>query len=142
MENVKIENFVVPPTEGGKPVVVHVLQGEAPKSYSKEPVPVNITGGVESVVEFLTSRAQNKELAHVEVSMKERKITLFCDPTNPLKNHKVTGVLKIIPELDALNVNPSSTSNMPISDLRGKLLFYRRFVESEERCLELTQKLP
>ena len=102
MENKLIEINV--DHKGGE---VTIRQGEAMKL--KEPVKVELTGSIGSVVEFLKKRlaAVNQGLAHILLNRARAamSITLVLNETDPYSRGSVKGSLQLDPDFSEFGIN-------------------------------------
>ncbi len=89
-------NVAVPENYNGMPIEVILREGQAPEALNpKEPIPVNITGTIDSPLRWLEKRVEliDQKQANIIVDRDCMKISLV-DKENDYYNNGIAGMLK------------------------------------------------
>lgn len=100
-------NVVVPKDYNGAPIEVVLREGTAPKALDpKAPIPVNITGTIDSPFRWLEKRVElmDQKQANITVSRDNMKISLV-DKETDYYNNGITGVLQPSKEMIEFGIN-------------------------------------
>lgn len=100
-------NVVVPKDYNGAPIEVVLREGEAPVALNpKEPVPVNITGTIDSPFRWLEKRVGliDQKQANITVDRDNMKIS-FVDWERDYYNNGIIGVLRLSKEMKEFGIN-------------------------------------
>lgn len=100
-------NVVVPKDYNGAPIEVVLREGTAPKALDpKAPIPVNITGTIDSPLRWLEKRVElmDQKQANITVSRDNMKISLV-DKETDYYNNGITGVLQPSKEMVEFGIN-------------------------------------
>lgn len=100
-------NLVVPKDYNGAPIEVVLREGTAPKALDpKAPIPVNITGTIDSPLRWLEKRVElmDQKRANITVSRDNMKISL-ADKETDYYNNGITGVLQPSKEMVEFGIN-------------------------------------
>lgn len=100
-------NLVVPKDYNGAPIEVVLREGTAPKALDpKAPIPVNITGTIDSPLRWLEKRVElmDQKRANITVSRDNMKISLV-DKETDYYNNGITGVLQPSKEMVEFGIN-------------------------------------
>lgn len=100
-------NVVVSKDYNGTPIEVVLREGKAAEQLPKrEPVPVNITGTIESPFRWLEKRIEliNQKRANITVSRDEMKISMV-DREDDYYNNGICGILQPSKEMEEFGIN-------------------------------------
>lgn len=100
-------NVVVPKDYNGAPIEVVLREGKAAEQLPlREPIPVDITGTIESPLLWLEKRIDliDQKQANIAVDRDEMKIS-FVDKENDYYNNGVCGVLRTSKEMKEFGIN-------------------------------------
>lgn len=100
-------NVVVPKDYNGAPIEVVLREGKAAEQLPlREPIPVDITGTIESPLRWLEKRIGliDQKQANITVDRDEMKIS-FVDKENDYYNNGVCGVLRTSKEMKEFGIN-------------------------------------
>lgn len=100
-------NVVVPRDYNGIPIEVVLREGKAPVALDpKEPVPVNITGTIDSPLRWLEKRVglMDQKQANITVDRDNMKISLV-DKETDFYNNGVCGILQLSKEMKEFGIN-------------------------------------
>jgi hypothetical protein len=129
--NVKIEKL-----DGN---TLTVLQGNfvAPK----EPVKIEISGNIDSPVNFLLERVSELTLkkCHLIINRENMTITLVINEDDPLTRGKISGKLELHPDFKKFKINSGETwTSFDLADL---IKMNRSFFSSKEVAMKLVSQL-
>lgn len=100
-------NVAVPENYNGMPIEVILREGQAPEALNpKEPIPVNITGTIDSPLRWLEKRVEliDQKQANIIVDRDCMKISLV-DKENDYYNNGIAGMLKPSKEMIEFGIN-------------------------------------
>lgn len=100
-------NVVVPRDYNGIPIEVVLREGKAPVALDpKEPVPVNITGTIDSPLRWLEKRVglMDQKQANITVDRDNMKISLV-DKETDFYNNGICGILQLSKEMKEFGIN-------------------------------------
>lgn len=100
-------NVVVPKDYNGAPIEVVLREGKAPVALDpKEPIPVDITGTIDSPLRWLEKRVDliDQKQANITVNRDDMKISLV-DKETDYYNNGITGVLQPSKEMVEFGIN-------------------------------------
>lgn len=100
-------NVVVPRDYNGTPIEVVLREGKAPVALDpKEPMPVNITGTIDSPLRWLEKRVglMDQKQANITVDRDNMKISLV-DKETDFYNNGVCGILQLSKEMKEFGIN-------------------------------------
>lgn len=100
-------NVVVPRDYNGTPIEVVLREGKAPVALDpKEPMPVNITGTIDSPLKWLEKRVglMDQKQANITVDRDNMKISLV-DKETDFYNNGVCGILQLSKEMKEFGIN-------------------------------------
>ena len=129
--NVKIEKL-----DGN---TLTVLQGDA--LAPKDPVKIEISGTIESPVNFLVERVSelNLKKCHLIVNREKMTITLVINEDDPLTKGRISGKLELHPDFKKFKVNSGETwTSFDLADL---IKMNRSFFSSKEVAMKLVSQL-
>lgn len=139
MENKQIHLNVSPGDDKEKPVVIHLLEGEAPKPLDY--TSFSITGNINAVKDFLVTRLQEvlkHKDAHILLCEKDAAITLVMYEMLHYRS-TVKGALVQYPELAAFGIN--TTKQFSLIEIRSLIKMSRIFFSDKDKHLELVSAL-
>lgn len=100
-------NVVVPKDYNGTPIEVVLREGKAPVALDpKDPVPVNITGTIDSPLRWLEKRIGliDQKQANITVDRDDMKISLV-DKESDFYNNAICGLLLTSKEMEEFGIN-------------------------------------
>lgn len=134
-------NVVVSKDYNGMPIEVVLREGMAPKALDpKAPIPVNITGTIDSPLRWLEKRVEliDQKQANITVSRDNMKISLV-DKETDYYNNGITGVLQPSKEMVEFGINTEKLWE-PI-DLSRFLKMHRAFFTDKSQNMMLVSTL-
>lgn len=137
MENKNIHLSVSQGESTDKPIIVHLLEGDAPNPVNYEPF--SITGNINAVKDYLTTRTDiDKKGAHILMNEQKASITLIRFEGLPYKV-TVIGSLTPYPELAQFGINTSKTHTL--TDIRTLIKMNRIFFPDRDKHTALVNSL-
>lgn len=116
-----------------------ILEGKAPEQHN--PLPVSITGNIDAVSRFISSRLETIEKlkTHCLVSKSEGKMTLVLNEQSVVNKYTVEGVLKIGKKFSKLGINDGKAYEP--TELSARLRLLRNLFPTKAEHLNIVTTL-
>lgn len=118
------------------PIVIHLLEGEAPKPIDL--MPLEIKGDINAVADFLSTRTIKKEDSYIIFNEKDMKIKLVVDEKLPIAT-TVIGSMEVYNELANFGIN--SGKRYSLSEIQTLIKLNRFWFNDKDAHMKLVSDL-